>query len=299
MDISDFLDCFVGVERFDVRAKHSVDTGPGSAKLYIKDKDGNGVGYSKERLLNETIYDIDEYNRQGYHIYFRPMPRSGHYILVDDVKPDKLQKAKDSFASVIVETSANNFQAWFKTAIDSKALQQGATHTLVAELGGDPNARNHNQIGRMPFYINPKPQHKGFKVRVEYTNKSARLYRRFTPIYTSCDVHDRVLTSERSVPRTITNNTTQARGKKRAYGEYEELQRKKWETAFAIDIFNSRLRANKTISIDEFARIMRSRAQMPIEEERIKQLYSLGGLATYDNAGKLFSLPSKNGWVRS
>jgi hypothetical protein len=97
-------------------------------------------------------------------VYIRPMDR--RVTILDDLGVDQIEQLKDmNFApAIVVETSANNFQAWIRL-LPPEAPEPGldvatqASRSLIKAFGGDAGAVGAERFGRMPGFVNRKPTH--------------------------------------------------------------------------------------------------------------------------------------------
>jgi len=123
-----------------------------------KDKPKIRLNYSPEQLLKAIGY-MKKMNMDNYHIYCRP--EGLQYILLDDIRPQKLKMLAKSKPCLLIETSPNNFQAWLKLK-DCPTTYETAlniTRTLQIQLDADKAAVSPKQVGRLPGYTNRKPKY--------------------------------------------------------------------------------------------------------------------------------------------
>jgi hypothetical protein len=97
----------------------------------------------------------------GAAIYLRP---HGHhrYSLVDDLKPETLQRMKaEGFSpALVVETSPNNLQAWLDHGqVLEPKLSTRAARYLAETFGGDVKAADWRHFGRLAGFTNQKPKY--------------------------------------------------------------------------------------------------------------------------------------------
>jgi hypothetical protein len=114
-----------------------------------------------EKVL-EKLSLLKYRNARGSHIYIRPSGEH-RYTALDDLSAISLAKlATDGFTPcAVVETSANNFQAWLKhTAVFPKLLGTFAAQTLAARYDADPSAADWRRFGRLPGFTNCKPKYR-------------------------------------------------------------------------------------------------------------------------------------------
>lgn len=97
-------------------------------------------------------------------VYIRPMDR--RVTILDDLGVDQIKQLADmNFApAVVLETSANNFQAWIRllppeAPEPSLEVATHASRSLIKAFGGDAGAVGAERFGRMPGFLNRKPKH--------------------------------------------------------------------------------------------------------------------------------------------
>lgn len=98
-------------------------------------------------------------NRQGYHIYGRP--EGLEYILIDDIKKDKLPLLMKQKPSLVMETSPDNFQAYLRLPFIPVSRQHAVNlcREACAILVGDRGSAEPDHVGRIPGFLNLKPEH--------------------------------------------------------------------------------------------------------------------------------------------
>lgn len=117
-------------------------------------------------------------NIRGANVYFRPARHDADGVLLahpvvflDDLPPAKAAGIAKKYRSIVVETSASNYQVWIVTnrplAEDERYRVQGS---LLRRIGGDPGSVSGEHFGRFPGYANNKPGRSGFRVAVRHCN---------------------------------------------------------------------------------------------------------------------------------
>lgn len=145
--VQDYLNT-LQAERYDVRLIHA-----DPSQMVFKRE------WTKEELL-KCIDFLKAKNCKGYNIYCRPV--GYEFILVDDVRPEYLEKATTFNPAALIETSPKNFQVWYilkETPINREQAKAVCIH-LANELGGDTASAEPDHIGRLPQFTNRKPKHK-------------------------------------------------------------------------------------------------------------------------------------------
>ena len=101
-------------------------------------------------------------NARGSHIYIRPSGKN-RYTVLDDLNETTLSRlSTDGFTPcAVVETSAGNFQMWFKhSSVFPKLLGTFAAQTLASRYDADPSAADWRRFGRLPGFTNRKPKYR-------------------------------------------------------------------------------------------------------------------------------------------
>jgi hypothetical protein len=88
-------------------------------------------------------------------------------VLADDITTKDLHKVYKYNPTLVVETSKDNHQVWFRfDMIENEKQQLNAARWLVARVGADPGATASMQLGRLPGFFNRKNGRNKFNVRV-------------------------------------------------------------------------------------------------------------------------------------
>lgn len=98
-------------------------------------------------------------NHQGFNIYCRP--NTIDYILVNDINRNTLKLVAQFQPCVLMETSPDNFQAFFHLAErpDTELAAKVICGEFALMFDGDYNAANAMQPGRLPGFTNRKPKY--------------------------------------------------------------------------------------------------------------------------------------------
>ena len=128
---------------------HAVKCAPGLAKLLDRAAAANAAGAA----VYARVHGAGIENA----------PHAG-VVLVDDLNADGVRRLEvdELSASVVVETSPGNFQAWVRVAADGQMSRHeaiAAARELATCYGGDPRAVAACQPGRLPGFTNRKPKH--------------------------------------------------------------------------------------------------------------------------------------------
>ena len=105
---------------------------------------------------------LKAHNARGAHIYIRPSGEH-RFTLLDDLSQNSIDKLiGDSLEPcALVETSANNFQAWLKhDNVYPSQLSTFVAQNLAERYHGDPSATDWRRFGRLPGFTNCKPKHR-------------------------------------------------------------------------------------------------------------------------------------------
>ena len=76
------------------------------------------------------------------------------YVLADDIVTKDLYKVWPLRPTLVVETSQNNHQVWFRCdMIENEREQLNAAKWLVSHVGADKGATAPMQMGRLPGFF--------------------------------------------------------------------------------------------------------------------------------------------------
>lgn len=151
-----------------------------------EDQDGKPkiiVSYKAESLRKAVSF-LEAKNKQGYHIFCRPVDY--RYIMLDDLiyDPDQEEASKKKFQELaelkpcmLIRTSRmpgtikDNYQAWFKLGFEPADYEHALeiNRYLQQKFNTDPGGIGPNQPARLPGYKNVKAKylHDGNYPRVE------------------------------------------------------------------------------------------------------------------------------------
>ena len=126
--------------------------------------------YGGDEITN-LIPLLSRKNAQGYDVYVTPVSPKHHYLVIDDVKPEKLEQAKRSGIKpcVVLESSKSNFQMILKIPKTEDPDESQAINRIVRELNGkygDPQFSGAVHPFRVAGFSNRKPERANEFVRV-------------------------------------------------------------------------------------------------------------------------------------
>lgn len=134
-----------------------------------KNQDGTEKTFTKQEVEGK-ISELRARNAQGYDIYLTPMDKNFHYIVIDDIKSENIQKVKDECNPCLIQSSSNdNFQAIIKVVKKGHPDEQKIANKLVVSLNekyGDPKFSGVVHPFRMAGFSNKKAGRNNFITRV-------------------------------------------------------------------------------------------------------------------------------------
>jgi len=118
----------------------------------------------KQMLEPKNVRWLQQRNANLGGIYARPMDR--RIMVLDDLQVDQIEQleAMKFTPAVVLETSANNYQAWIRLLPPEAPeptldIATRASRALTKAFGGDPAAVGAERFGRLPGFVNRKPKH--------------------------------------------------------------------------------------------------------------------------------------------
>lgn len=116
-------------------------------------------------------------NQNGHDVYIRPARGRGWPIVfLDDLPPRKARGIARKYASMVIETSADNCQVWTRVAHSlSEPERATVQRSLVSLVGADPGSASGDHFGRAVGYCNRKRGRADFVVRVLLATNGAAL----------------------------------------------------------------------------------------------------------------------------
>ena len=113
--------------------------------------------------ITKALPQLKRMNARGSDIYIRPAGDDHALVLVDDLKPQALERMKRDghTPAAVTQTSPGNFQAWVRLseqAVAPEVRREAARH-LAEKYQGDPNSADSRHYGRLAGFTNRKPQH--------------------------------------------------------------------------------------------------------------------------------------------
>jgi len=129
---------------------------------------GKGRAEGQERFysaddVEQRLAYLSRQNAKGYDIYITPIDSGHHYLVVDDMHGDALQRLRAAGyqPALVQESSADNQQAVLKISRrEDNRSEQSAANALVVELNreyGDPNFSGVVHPFRTAGFANKKP----------------------------------------------------------------------------------------------------------------------------------------------
>ena len=131
-----------------------------------------------DRSADEIVIERRSYFRANTvgmrDIYARPYNMK--YVMVDDISTFNLYRAYEYDPTLVVETSKDNHQVWYKCdGIENRTQQLNIARWFAYHLpNADKGATATMQLSRLPGFFNRKPGRNKFTVRI-------RKDRRYTP----------------------------------------------------------------------------------------------------------------------
>ena len=163
-------------ESYEVQLKSTPEEGRPELQSgfhMIKSEKGLKSGMDADDLTGEA-YEIIGKNLEGYGVMLHPHSSKHFYILLDDIKADKIQQLKqDGYSPALVyQTSPGNFQAVLRVDKTSDAEKPAAiklSRALAEKYGCDMSAAGAEKNFRLPGSFNNKNIHleKGLPPRCE------------------------------------------------------------------------------------------------------------------------------------
>jgi len=156
---------------------------------------------SEEEIIKRIKY-LKYRNYQGFNIYCRP--NTIDYVLVDDIRRDTLELVAQFQPCVLMETSPDNFQAFFHLAErpDTELSAKVICGEFARMFDADYKAANAMQPGRLPGFTNRKPKYadKNGSYPFIKLHGSCDRYTTFSPKGGAC-LPDRIVQNLDLIPR--------------------------------------------------------------------------------------------------
>ena len=153
----------VGADRYRVTSiKMRAD---GSKQTFILDKqDGVTRGFTPEALVQRTP-EMLRLQRRGENLYYTPLSKAKHHILIDDMNREKLDHliADGYRPAVVLESSPGNYQAILTVPKLGTPHDKDVGNRLSDALNreyGDPKLSGAIHPHRAPGFENRKPKHR-------------------------------------------------------------------------------------------------------------------------------------------
>lgn len=137
----------------------------GEKRAFIVDKN-NGIsqGFTPEEVSG-NMYRVLNFAAQGANLYYTPLSKDKHHILIDDMTPENLNRfQQDGFRpAIVIETSPRNYQCVLTIPKLNSDFDREIANSLSAMLNkeyGDPKLSGAIHPHRAPGFQNRKPKHK-------------------------------------------------------------------------------------------------------------------------------------------
>jgi hypothetical protein len=127
-----------------------------------REQDGSEKLYTKDEIIDKYIPYLSALNAEGYNVFLTPFCAKVDYILLDDVKMDKLDPFKSEFC-IIQKSSENSTQAIAKIEKGLSKEVLNAGFKALNEKYGDPNISAQLHPFRLAGFTNRKLKHKDEK----------------------------------------------------------------------------------------------------------------------------------------
>ena len=127
------------------------------------------------------------HNREGQNIYIRPATGPAWpVVILDDVPLPMAKKIALKYATLVIETSADNCQVWIaSTTFLSVEERASAQRALALKINADPCSVSGDHFGRAAGFRNRKPKRHNFLVDVVDETSTEKLdakpYTRYHP----------------------------------------------------------------------------------------------------------------------
>lgn len=114
--------------------------------------------WTATEILNNSHF-LSEKNRQKFNVYARPL--DDRYVLLDDLVKEMLKQVAIIKPCILMETSPKNYQVWLRIPNMPKDRNQQIKvwRTLASEFKADLKSAKPLQLGRLPGFINQKPDY--------------------------------------------------------------------------------------------------------------------------------------------
>lgn len=165
---------------------------------------------TSDEILKRAKY-LSYRNWQGFNIYCRP--NSTEYVLVDDLKREMLQLVSKFKPCILMETSPDNFQAFFRLRFKPNGEEEAKVicGEFTRTFDGDTDADNPMQPGRLPGFTNRKDKYKNSDGQYPFVilHGAALRYTTFSPKGGACmtdkidSAFNEVCSSDKSVRKEL------------------------------------------------------------------------------------------------
>ncbi len=158
----------VGADAYVVTAIRMTADGAKKAMNWTARALSSRDGVEMDRII-ASLAEIERMEGRGENLYLTPRSERCHFILVDDMTPDRLAALKSTgFApAIVIESSPGNFQAILKiekasSKDEADDLEKRAANAIIRRLNadfGDPKISGAIHPHRMPGTRNCKPKY--------------------------------------------------------------------------------------------------------------------------------------------
>ncbi len=153
----------VGAERYRVTVINMSEAG--KTRAFILDKK-NGItqGFTPKEIEQRTL-EMKRLQHKGENIYYTPLSKMMHHILIDDLCREKLKRLIDSGyqPAAVLESSPGNYQAIITIRKLATPHDKDVGNRIAEQLNrqyGDPKLSGCIHPHRAPGYQNRKPKHR-------------------------------------------------------------------------------------------------------------------------------------------
>lgn len=266
-----------------------------------KNGDGSEKTYTKQEV-KEKISELRAKNAQGYDIYLTPIDGNFHYVVIDDIKSEKLNEVRDNCKPCLIQASSNdNFQAVVKIPKIKHKDEQKIANKLVVDLNekyGDPKFSGVIHAFRMAGFSNKKAGRNNFITRVveNFNGLVANVFDQFLNrfrISKPLETNSRKVEKEFSFSNGLSNNSLENEFNA-IFDRYVKLAKSKgWTRNDSTIDFNVAKEMLKKYSIDDVREALKSSPDLENRHKNIDEYINNTVVKAVDS---LKSGGNKNGY---